>query len=141
MYFERPEDLVLKLHSQDFLLMFNKYRCVVLFGSENQQFEKALLANHSKNSLKFLVLTSVLKVHECLIPYLIRKEPILGENLTKEEVASTLKETEGRPPIVEAPHTVWIKDIDIWFSFPETWSEALMAQIPETYFFKFFSDV
>ena len=141
-YFETPADLAQAVHNEDFILIVNKFRCGVFFASENPHFEKSLLASPiSKPDLKFLMLTSVLKVHECLVPYLIRKEPISGGNLTKEEVALTLTELNERPPIVEAPHTIWLKDIDIWYSFPESWLAVLLPQIPEACFFKNYRDV
>jgi len=141
-YFEKPDDFVQALHNQELISVFNKYRCAVFFANENVKWEESLMASAKDSSkLKFLILTSVFKVHECIVPYLIRKEPITGGSLTKQEVALTLAEMKDRPPIVEAPQTIWPKDIDMWYNFPETWSEALLPHIPETCFYKFTSDV
>lgn len=133
-YFETLDTLVDTFRGDELSSIANKCRSAICFAHENSHFKlPSLNTKADPHLLRHMLRSGVLHVHELVVPHLIRKDPV-SPNLSKASLDITLKELNGRPPIVSQTHRIWIYDIDLWYNFPESWVSALKPAIPHAFF-------
>jgi hypothetical protein len=117
LYFADVDEVTTAAKNNLYAEVTGKHRCFIYLAEENKHLEE-LAEVKSEFQLKM----SVLKVHECLVPFLVRTDN------------QDVKGIDESLVVVDTPQTFWVGDVDIWINFPDKIENALASFFPQSAF-------